>query len=470
MNRYDDPRWYEEQSPDSSGSAHQPRPAQTQASYIPAYTGSFSREYMNLPPPSFRAPRPPRRNAVQIIVVAVLLLLAFSGGWFGNQYYSNGFFTPSSQSQKYEHLFQEAWNIVDQNYVDRKNVNYKNMSYSAIEAMINTLHDKDHTRFLTPQEVQTENQQLSGSYTGIGIYLEQDTKTGKLIITSPIPGSPAEKAGIKPNDILVAVNGTNVTGKSISQVSSLIEGKAGTSVNITVQRPSTNQTLTFHIIRAVISVPNVEWYYIAQDHIVDIQILQFADGVSNQLKTALTQAKSMGANKIILDLRNNPGGYLNEAIDTASYFIKSGNVLLEQDSKGNRTPVPVNGNPIDTTDPMVVLVNGNTASAAEIVTGALEDNKRAEVIGQKTFGTGTVLQQFNLSDGSAILVGVQEWLTPDGQFIRQNGLTPQITVALSSNAQPLTPTVESDNHMTEQQILNSSDTQLVAAIKYLDTH
>lgn len=469
MNRYDDPRWYEEQPADSASSRqYTTQPANS--SYTPAYNGSFSREYMELPPPSFRSQRQTHKTVGNVIVVAVLVVIAFAGGWLGNQYYTNGFFTPSSQSQKYDQLFQQAWNIIDQNYVVRKDVNYKNMSYSAIQAMISTLHDKDHTRFLTPQEVQAENQQLSGSYTGIGIYLSQDAKTGKLIITSPIPNSPAEKAGIKPNDILTAVNGTNVTGKSISDVSSLIEGKAGTSVALTIQRPSTNQTLTFHIVRGVISVPNVEWYYIPQDHVVDIQILQFADGVSTQLKDALTKAKSMGAKKIVLDLRNNPGGYLSEAVDTASYFIKSGNVLLEQNSKGQRTPIPVNGNPIDMSDPIVVLVNGNTASAAEIVTGALEDNKRAEVIGTKTFGTGTVLQQFNLSDGSAILVGVQEWLTPDGQFIRQNGITPNIKVTLNSTVQPLMPVVESDNHMTEQQILNSGDAQLIAAIKYLDAH
>ncbi len=470
MNRYDDPRGYEEQPDDSSDAGqHTTQPANP--SYTPAYNGSFSREYMELPPPSFRPQRQTRNPFGRVIVVAVLVVLAFGGGWLGNQYYTNGgFFTPSSQSQKYEQLFQQAWNIVDQNYAVRKDVNYKNMSYSAIQAMVNTLQDKGHTRFLTPQEVQSENQQLSGSYTGIGIYLSQDAKTGKLIITSPIPNSPAEKAGIKPNDILTAVNGTNVTGKSISAVSNLIEGKAGTSVAITVQRPSTNQTLTFHITRGVISVPNVEWYYIPQDHVADIQLLQFADGVSTQLKDALTKAKSMGATKIILDLRNNPGGYLSEAVNTASYFIKSGNVLLTQNSKGHRTPIHVNGNPIDPSGPMVVLVNGNTASAAEIVTGALEDNKRAEVIGTRTFGTGTVLQQFTLSDGSAILVGVQEWLTPDGQFIRQNGITPEKVVPLSSSTQLLTPIIESDNHMTEQQILNSSDAQLVAAIQYLNAH
>ncbi len=186
---------------------------------------------------------------------------------------------------------------------------------------------------------------------------------------------------------------------------------------MTIYRPSTKQTLTFKITREVINVPNVLMHYIAQDHIADIQIVQFSDGVSSQLKTDLQQAKKDGATKIILDLRENPGGYLNEAVDTASEFVKSGNVLLEQDSSGTKTPVPVTGNTINTSSPIVVLVNHDTASAAEIVSGALQDNHRAVIMGITTFGTGTVLQQFNLSDGSAILIGTQEWLTPAGKSI-----------------------------------------------------
>jgi carboxyl-terminal processing protease len=465
VSRYDDPNWYQEQHTDPTFPYQAAFPPPDH-SYKPAQNGSFSRHYMELPP-SFNRPRR-RRPIAQAAVVIVLLIIAFAGGWFGNQYYTTGTFNQSDQSKSYEQLFQQAWNIIDQNYVDRKAVNYKQMSYSAIQAMVNSLHDTGHTRFLTPDQVQAENQQLSGTFTGIGIYLSQDPATKQLIITAPIPGSPAEKAGLKHGDILLAVNGVSTAGKDISGVSSMIEGKAGTSVAITIFRPSTQQTLTFHIVRAEIKVPNVEMHYISEVHIADIQLLQFADGVSSQLKDALLKAKSEGATKIVLDLRDNPGGYLSEAIDTASEFIKSGNVLLEQNSTGQRTPVSVTGNTVDTTSPIAVLVNGNTASAAEIVSGALQDDKRATIIGEKTFGTGTVLQQFNLSDGSAILLGTQEWLTPDGQFIRNQGITPNMAVPLSSSVTPLTPTVENASNMTEQQILASGDTQLVAAIKYLE--
>jgi carboxyl-terminal processing protease len=403
------------------------------------------------------------------VVLLALLLITFLGGWFGNQLYANSF-NSSNQSQAYSNLFQQAWSIVDQHYVDRKAVDYKQMSYKAIQSMLDVLHDKGHTRFLTPQDVQAENQQLSGTFTGVGIYLHQDPKTKQLIITSPIPGSPAEKAGLKHGDIITAINNVSTAGKDIPGVSTLIQGKAGTSVTITVQRPSTGQTLKIPVVRAQITVPNVLMHYIAEDHIADIQMVQFASGVANQLRDAIQQAKKLGAHKIILDLRENPGGYLSEAVDTASEFMKTGNVLLEQDSSGNRTPYAVTGSTIDTSDPIAVLINGDTASAAEIVSGALQDNKRAILIGEKTFGTGTVLEEYSLSDGSAILLGTHEWLTPNGSFIRDNGIHPNIEVKLPANANIMTPTDENAGKMNEQQILASGDNQLVSAIHYLEKH
>ena len=466
MSSYDDPRWYEQQ------------PVQNESNEVgslPRYqmsdNGMATRQGIDPYPPQF-FPEPGRRRGRgfgRSVLLVALLLIAFVGGWFANQTYSNSF-SLSNQSQSYSNLIQQAWTIIDQHYVDRKAVNYKEMSYQAIQAMLNVLHDKGHTRFLTPQDVQAENQQLSGTFTGIGIYIHQDQVTKQIIITSPIPGSPAEKAGFKHGDIIVAVNGVSTAGKDVAGVSALIQGKVGTSVSITIQRPSTRETLTIKVVRAEIKVPSVLMHYIAQDHIADIQLVQFSSGIANQLKSTINQAKKMGANKIILDLRENPGGYLSEAVDTASEFLKSGNVLLEQDSTGHRTPYAVTGNTVDTTDPMVVLVNADTASAAEIVSGALQDNHRAIIIGEKTFGTGTVLEEYSLSDGSAILLGTQEWLTPDGHFIRDLGISPNIQVKLSSNVSPLTPTDENSSNMSEQQILDSGDIQLAAAIHYLEKH
>jgi carboxyl-terminal processing protease len=463
VSNYDDPRWYEQ--PDDRFT---PGPGDQIGPTSVTNTNTSMQQTSSQEP----APDSKRRLGIfgQIVVTLTLVIIAFLGGWFGHQIYTSTSFNPSDQSRSYANLIQQAWNTVDQNYVDRKAVNYQQMSYQAIRAMLGVLNDTGHTRFLTPQDVQSEKQQLSGTLVGIGIELQQDPKTKQIIISSTISGTPAEKVGIKRGDVIVAVNGANIVGKDINTVIALIKGPVGKNVTITVKRSSTNQILTFTMKRAEIQVPSVVSYYIAQDHIAHIQITQFAEGASDQLKAALNKAKNEGAKSIILDLRDDPGGYLQEAINVASEFVSKGNVLLEQDSTGQRTPQPVNGHPLDTTTPIVILTNGQTASAAEIVSGALQDNHRAIILGVKTFGTGTVLDEFDLSDGSAILLGTSEWLTPNGQFIRDHGIQPNLEVKLNSNVSPLTPTDENQGNFTLKQILSSGDTQLVGAIKYLESH
>jgi len=467
VSNYDDPRWYER--PDDLYTTT-PAPGDQ---FNPGSITQTNTSTQQQAPSEERSPDTkgrPGRIFGQIVVTTTLVIIAFLGGWFGHQVYTNTSFNPGNQSKSYANLIQQAWNTVDQNYVDRNAVNYKEMSYQAIRAMLDVLRDKGHTRFLTPQDVQSEKQQLQGTVVGIGIYLRQDPKTKEVSITSTIPGAPAEKSGIQRGDVIVAVNGTDVVGKDINAIIPLIQGPAGTNVSITVKRPATHQSLTFTMKRAEIKVPSVNLHYIAEQHIAHIQITQFSEGVSDQLKDALNKAKKLGAKSIILDLRDDPGGYLQEAVNVASEFVAKGNVLLEQDSTGQRTPQPVTGHPIDTNTPIVVLTNNNTASAAEIVSGALRDNTRAIILGVKTFGTGTVLDEFDLSDGSAILLGTSEWLTPNGQFIRDKGIQPNIEVNLKANSNPITPVDENQRNMSLQQILSSGDTQLVGAIRYLESH
>jgi len=468
VSRYDDPHWYEEQN--------------TVPPKQPTYTGNNFNSYdLNntrdedravLPQRQQQPSSPPPKQARRLIgpffAVAMLVVIAFFGGWFSHQFFGNTF-NQNDQSRSYSQLVQQAWNAIDQHYVDRKAVDYKKMSYSAITSMVDSLHDTNHTRFLTPQQVQAENQQLSGKYKGFGFYLSYDSQRKLVIIASTLPGSPAEKAGFKRGDAITAVGGQDVKGKDIPTVSALL-GSKPTNAAITVQRPGVEQPLTITVTRAEITVQNVVMHYIPESHIAHIQVVQFAQGVTDQLKSSLTQAKKLGATKIILDLRGNPGGYLQGAIDTASDFVPKGNVLLEQDSTGQKTAVPVTGNTINTTNTIVILTNKSTASAAEIVTGALHDNGRATIIGVTTFGTGTVLEQYSLSDGSAILLGTQEWLTPKGKFIRDNGIKPDIMVELGKNAIALTAADENAGNMTEQQIIANGDAQLNAAIDYLKIH
>lgn len=461
--KYDDPRWYDQpENNDQQAPASNTHFPFSEEDHI---AGASTAQAL------VDAERVRRRQRTfnQVVITLAFMAIAFLGGWFSHQAYVSSFFTSSPDSQKYVSLIQQAWSIIDKNYVDRKAVNYKQMSYDAIKAMLTDLGDAGHTRFLTPQDVKAEQQSLSGSFAGIGVYIHQDPKTKDITITSTIPNAPAEKAGLKHGDTIIEVNGKNVVGMDFSLVQPMIEGPVGTTVTLTVRRPSTGQVLTFPITRAQIKVPNVLMHYIAQDHIAHIQVVQFASGVSDQLKAAILQAKKQGATKIILDLRGNPGGYLQEAINTASEFMASGTVLIEQDSAGKQTKYNVTGTTVDTNIPMIVLVNGDTASAAEIVSGALQDNGRSLVMGTKTFGTGTVLQEFPLNDGSAVLLGISEWLTPKGHFIRTDKIQPNLVVNMDP-VNILTPDIEGQTNMTLQQIMQSKDTQLIAAIKYLESH
>lgn len=485
MNRYDDPHWYEEKYPEhgySVASKLQDPPSQAinhdfeHHSSLPISQDDTSEQGTKSQSPYLDRYSRFQRVFEQFLIIAPFVIIAFWIGWFSQEFYSNSFFNQSNQSKANANLVQYAWDKIDQNYVDRKDIDYKKMAYAAINAMVQSLGDTGHSRFLNQQDVKKENQQLNGKFTGIGIYLSQDPQTKNLIIDATIPGSPAQKADLKHGDIIVAINGVSMKGKNINSASNLIKGQAGTSVTITIQRQGEEHLREVSLKRSEIIAPNVTMYYIPQSHIADIQVIQFATGVSTQLQNAVNQAKNKGATKIILDLRNNPGGYLQEAVDTTSLFVKKGNVLLEQDSSGKRTPVPVNNhaNTFDTSLQIIVLINGNSASAAEIVSGSLQDNHRAILLGQKTFGTGTVLQQFALPDGSALYLGTQEWLTPDGHFIRQKpnkpgsgGINPDIIVTAKPNTPTLTPTYESQQHLTEQQILDSGDAQLSAAIHYL---
>jgi carboxyl-terminal processing protease len=217
--------------------------------------------------------------------------------------------------------------------------------------------------------------------------------------------------------------------------------------------------------RQEIQYPDVTWATIPGQHVAHIRVASFGDGADNQLREALNGAKAAGDTSAVLDLRNDPGGILGQSVSVASEFLTSGNVLLERDRSGRETPTKVQPGGLDPNGKLVVLVNHGTASAAEIVAGALQDQRRAAIVGDQTFGTGTVLQEYGLEDGSAILLGVEEWLTPNGHFIRNNGITPDVIVAEPASVYPLIPAQEKS--MTPQQFAQYDDQQLLAALQQL---
>jgi len=288
-------------------------------------------------------------------------------------------------------------------------------------------------------------------------------KNDQIVIVAPIDGSPAQKAGLRPGEIITKVDGQDLKGLTLVQVGQKIMGPLGTSVTLTIQNPQTGLVREYTLERAEIEIHNVIWHVVPGTNIVHLRIAGFSQGVTQDLQQALQDIQGQGYTRLILDLRNNPGGLLGEAVGVSSQFLSSGYVLEQRNAQGEVTPVAVLSGGIATEMKMVVLVNAGTASAAEIVSGALQDARRAELIGETTFGTGTVLNQFSLSDGSALMLATEEWLTPDGQSIWHNGITPDIQVMLPDSALPLFPEAEGD--MTSSQFAASEDTQLLRAVQ-----
>jgi len=361
-------------------------------------------------------------------------------------------------------LMAEAWNTIHKSYVDCPAIQAQALTYGAISGMVAALGDTGHSRFLSPEMVQTQHNFTTGQFEGIGAYVEM--KEGQVVIVTPMDGSPAQQAGLRPGDIILKVDGENVAGLPVDQVVSRILGPAGTTVTLTILTPETGQTGEVTLVRAHITLQNVTWQWLPGTQTAHLRIVAFSHGVTEDLKKALGEIQQEGLTGIILDLRSNPGGLLSEAVGTASQFLESGNVLLEQDAQGKVTPVPVLEGGLAHDLPLVVLIDPGTASAAEIVSGALQDAGRAKLVGETTFGTGTVLNEFTLSDGSALLLATEEWLTPQGRLIWHQGIAPDVQVILPRGTNPLLP--EAEAGMTSEQVQNSGDAQLLRALELLN--
>jgi carboxyl-terminal processing protease len=401
-----------------------------------------------------------RRNAVVRVLALVVVLLATALG----AYMVGRSQSPATLNEKDREslaLYAEALDTVRNNYVDQKNIDAKKETYGAIEGMLKTLGDDGHTRFLTPKEREQNDQSLSGTYVGIGVQLEE--KNGEVVVAAPIDGSPAEKAGISSDDVLLAVDGKSVRGDEVPEVVEKVKGPKGTSVELTVRHDG--ERLTYDLQRAEIDSPVASWALIPGTDVGLVLLSSFSDDSAQELQNAFEEAKAAGARRFILDLRNNPGGRLDQAVKMAGYFLEPESVVyIRKDASGEREEIKVEGDPESTEAPLAVLVDGGTASSAEILAGALRDNDRAPVVGETTFGTGTVLSEFVLRDGSSILLGVAEWLTPDGDFIRNTGIAPDVRVPLSEGTEPLTP--DDVSGLSRQEILKK-DAQLRTAYEKL---
>lgn len=348
-------------------------------------------------------------------------------------------------------LLWSVWRLLDRHYVDPSKLEVKTMVYGAVSGLVSAIGDP-YTLFMTPQDTTMFQNALSGTLEGIGAQLDQ--VNGNVVVVAPLKGSPAEKAGLQPKDVITAVDHKPLEGMALENVVTLIRGAKGTSVVLTVARAK-HEPLTLTVVRDAIHIPSVESKVIktATGSIGYVALNQFGDDSVSELKKAIAALPTADLKGIVLDLRFNGGGYLDSAVDLVSMFASEGIVV----SVVGRDTAPevhrVNGTPTLPTIPLVVLINGGSASASEITAGALQDLHRATIIGTQSFGKGTVQEIIELPGGASLRVTIAHWHTPAGHDLGKKGVTPDYVV-----------------DRTIEQYQSGYDPQLLAAEAWLTAH
>jgi len=334
-------------------------------------------------------------------------------------------------------VFGEAWSLLHEHYVDPAALDDEKLLTGALRGLADAVGDNGHTRYLTADELSQDAEQLSGEYTGIGVEIED--REGRIIVRDVFEGSPAQRAGIRIGDELVAVNGIPADELGLDGVVQHVRGPEGTSVTLRFVRPGSDQPFEVTVVHTKVRASMVRWALLPSN-VGYVRLSSFSSGASTDLRRALDRLAAQGVRSVVLDLRGNPGGLVSEAVDIAGLFLPPGTlVLTSRDRAGNVTEYRTESDSEPVTLPLAVVVDRGTASAAEMVAGALQDYRRAVIVGERTFGTGTVLTEFRLQDGSALLIGTQVWVTPNGRVIWRNGIEPDIVVSLGADMAPLVP-------------------------------
>jgi carboxyl-terminal processing protease len=370
-------------------------------------------------------PSIPRGRFQHFTVALVVTLIFFVGFALGNQYGVGKAQSATSAPPDAEQAFQPFWqvyNLIQSEYIDK--VDTAKLVDGATKGLVDALGDQ-FSGYMNPELYKLVNSDLTGEFNGIGVIIHTDDKTGEITVVGLLDGAPAAAAGIQPGDIFTAVNDTDVTGMNQTDLAALVRGAEGTNVKITVERG--DQSMDFNIKRAHITVPNIE-SKVLDDNVGYIKLNQFTASARQDLDNALAAIDVNNRAGLILDLRDNPGGLLTAAIDVGSAFIKSGTVVTEDFGHGNTHVYEATGNYVDIKVPIAVLVNGGSASASELLTGALQDDHLATVIGAQSFGKGTVQSWQDLVNGGGIRLTIAKWLTPTGRWIHKVGITPDIIV------------------------------------------
>ena len=356
--------------------------------------------------------------------------------------------TPQTEDQETFQLFWEVWDLVQRYYYDEL-PSVQQITYAAIRGMLETLDDK-YTAFIEPDVAAILEEDATGQFEGIGAFVDLD-ESGRVRIVDTFEDGPAAEAGLRAEDRVVAVDGDSVVGDPLYEAIGKIRGPAGSDVTLTVEREGTPEPFSVIVTRAKLEIPIVEHEMLDED-VGYIRLHEFSATASDSLEEGLEMLLEQDPQGIVLDLRQNPGGWLDQAIEVADLFLGDELVAVERFSDGREREFNAGSGDIAEEIPLVVLVNNGSASASEIVAGALQDQERAPLIGTQTFGKGSVQRPFSLSDGSELRVTVALWFTPDDQRIQGQGLTPDVEV----------PWPEEERQEEPEQ-----DPQLQRAIEYL---
>ncbi len=332
-------------------------------------------------------------------------------------------------------LFWEVWDLLNKHYLDKKALDPQKLFYGAISGMVSSVGDP-YTFFLPPEIQKSSKEELNGSFEGVGIQLGFN-KDKRLVVMAPLSGTPAQKAGIKAQDIIVKIDDKDTTAITLPEAVKQIRGLKGTKVKLTILRGDEDETRDFELTRDTIVVKSVEVSFkdAPKGKVAILKLTRFGERTNEEWKEAVADILKEQVVGIVLDLRNNPGGFMEGAVFIASEFLEGGDVVLQENAQGEKTSLKVNRAGQLTKLPLIALINKGSASASEIVAGALQDRKRAKLVGEKSFGKGTIQEAQELADSTGIHITVAKWLTPNGRWVNETaGLEPDVIVEIEEGA------------------------------------